>query len=99
MGVLKGNSNVLWFFIFFILQANDSSNAYYAVVLVKRNVSNAFTINNLKGKKSCHTGMGRNAGWNIPIGILIKRGIIRNTDCNIPQGKTTVLHIKKIVIV
>ncbi|NWR88048.1 TRFM protein, partial [Furnarius figulus] len=66
--------------------ANDSSNAYYAVVLVKRNLSNAFTINDLKGKKSCHTGLGRNAGWNIPIGILIKRGIIKTRDCNIPQA-------------
>ncbi|NXP32975.1 TRFM protein, partial [Leiothrix lutea] len=65
--------------------ANDSSNAYYAVVLVKRNSSNAFTISDLRGKKSCHTGLGRNAGWNIPIGILIKRGIIKNEDCNIPQ--------------
>ncbi|NXU84300.1 TRFM protein, partial [Xiphorhynchus elegans] len=66
--------------------ANDSSNAYYAVVLVKRNLSNAFTISDLKGKKSCHTGLGRNAGWNIPIGILIKRGIIKTRDCNIPQA-------------
>ncbi|NWQ71356.1 TRFM protein, partial [Neopipo cinnamomea] len=66
--------------------ANDSSNAYYAVVLVKRNLSNAFTITDLKGKKSCHTGLGRNAGWNIPIGILIKRGIIKPRNCNIPQA-------------
>lgn len=94
--MLKGSCNVLWFFF---LQADDSSNAYYAVVLVKRNLSNAFTISDLRGKKSCHTGLGRNAGWNIPIGILIKRGIIKNRDCNIPQGKTTLLHIKKIVIV
>lgn len=87
------------FVFLFILQANDSSNAYYAVVLVKRNSSNAFTISDLRGKRSCHTGLGRNAGWNIPIGILIKRGIIKNKNCNIPQGKTTILHINKIVIV
>ncbi|KAF2979189.1 hypothetical protein EK904_004213 [Melospiza melodia maxima] len=67
--------------------ADDSSNAYYAVVLVKRNLSNAFTISDLRGKKSCHTGLGRNAGWNIPIGVLIKRGIIKNRDCNIPQAE------------
>uniref|UniRef100_A0A672UTX6 Ovotransferrin n=1 Tax=Strigops habroptila TaxID=2489341 RepID=A0A672UTX6_STRHB len=66
--------------------ADDDSNAYYAVALVKRNLTNAFTITDLKGKKSCHTGLGRTAGWNIPIGILIKRGIIKIKDCNIPQA-------------
>ncbi|NWH73444.1 TRFM protein, partial [Piaya cayana] len=66
--------------------ADDNSSAYYAVVLVKRNLSNAFTISDLEGKKSCHTGLGRNAGWNIPIGILIKRGVIKTRDCNIPQA-------------
>ncbi|NXS68982.1 TRFM protein, partial [Pandion haliaetus] len=66
--------------------ADDNSNAYYAVALVKRNLSNAFTISDLKGKKSCHTGLGRTAGWNIPIGMLIKRGIIKTRDCNIPQA-------------
>lgn len=81
-------------FVFF-LQADDNSNAYYAVVLVKRNLSNAFTISDLKGKKSCHTGLGRTAGWTIPIGMLIKRGIIKTRDCNIPQGKTTVLQTEK----
>jgi len=95
MGMLKGSCDVFCLF----LQADDNSNAYYAVALVKRNVSNAFTISDLKGKKSCHTGLGRNAGWNIPIGVLIKRGIIKTRDCNIPQGKTTVLHIKNPVTV
>ncbi|NXV83884.1 TRFM protein, partial [Atlantisia rogersi] len=66
--------------------ADDNSNAYYAVVLVKRNLSNAFTISDLKGKKSCHTGLGRTAGWNIPIGMLIKSGVIKTRDCNIPQA-------------
>ncbi|XP_035190799.1 melanotransferrin isoform X2 [Oxyura jamaicensis] len=66
--------------------ADDNSNAYYAVALVKRNPSNAFTISDLKGKKSCHTGLGRTAGWNIPIGMLMKKGIIKPRDCNIPQA-------------
>lgn len=83
----------------FLLQADDNSNAYYAVALVKRNLTNAFTISDLKGKKSCHTGLGRTAGWNIPIGILIKRGIIKTRDCSIPQGKTTVLSIKNTLTV
>ncbi|XP_015727138.1 melanotransferrin isoform X2 [Coturnix japonica] len=66
--------------------AEDNNNAYYAVALVKRNPSDAFTINDLKGKKSCHTGLGRTAGWNIPIGMLIKKGFINPRDCNIPQA-------------
>ncbi|NXS51911.1 TRFM protein, partial [Brachypteracias leptosomus] len=66
--------------------ADDNSSAYYAVVVVKRNASNAFTISDLEGKKSCHTGLGRTAGWNIPIGLLIKRGVIRTRGCNIPQA-------------
>jgi hypothetical protein len=28
------------------------------------------TWNNLQGKKSCHTAVDRNAGWNIPMGLI-----------------------------
>ncbi|XP_014451166.1 melanotransferrin-like [Alligator mississippiensis] len=66
--------------------ADDSSSAYYAVALVKRNASSAFAFSDLNGKKSCHTGYGRTAGWSIPIGLLIKRGFIKPKDCNLPQA-------------
>uniref|UniRef100_A0A8C8SGR7 Lactotransferrin n=1 Tax=Pelusios castaneus TaxID=367368 RepID=A0A8C8SGR7_9SAUR len=53
---------------------NDSVSTYYAVAVVKKGTD--FTINKLKGKKSCHTGWGRSAGWVIPIGTLLFKGIL-----------------------
>ncbi|XP_069474718.1 melanotransferrin [Ambystoma mexicanum] len=60
----------------------DNVNSYYAVAVVKKSSQNSFTVNELKGKRSCHTGYGRTAGWNITVGILTKMGVIRPKDCN-----------------
>ncbi|KAK2538226.1 Tf [Columba guinea] len=56
-------------------QSGGSTISYYAVALVKKGTG--FTIDNLQGKTSCHTGLGRSAGWNVPIGTLIRRGNIQ----------------------
>ncbi|NXS58092.1 TRFE protein, partial [Brachypteracias leptosomus] len=56
-------------------QNGGSTINYYAVAVVKKGTG--FTINDLKGKTSCHTGLGRSAGWNIPIGTLLHRGDIK----------------------
>ncbi|XP_046541925.1 inhibitor of carbonic anhydrase-like [Equus quagga] len=47
----------------------DPQTHHYVVALVKK--ASDFQLNQLQGKKSCHTGLGRSAGWNIPIGLLL----------------------------
>ncbi|XP_072897487.1 melanotransferrin [Hemitrygon akajei] len=64
---------------------DNEGASYYAVAVVKKSSHNAFTINQLKGKKSCHTGLNRTAGWNIPIGTLMKMGEIKADKCNIAK--------------
>ena len=41
------------------------------------------TLETLKEKKSCHTGAGKTAGWNVPIGTLLRMGIMMpDKSCN-----------------
>ncbi|XP_075793328.1 serotransferrin [Pelodiscus sinensis] len=52
----------------------DATTSYYSVAVVKKGT--AFTVRDLQGKKSCHTGLDRSAGWVIPIGTLVKKAIL-----------------------
>uniref|UniRef100_A0A8C5RS13 Melanotransferrin n=1 Tax=Laticauda laticaudata TaxID=8630 RepID=A0A8C5RS13_LATLA len=61
----------------------DTMSTYYAVAVVKRATSDVFTIHDLQQKRSCHTGYGRMAGWNIPIGLLLRKGFIQPQECNL----------------
>ncbi|KAG8136379.1 hypothetical protein E2320_009337 [Naja naja] len=61
----------------------DTVSTYYAVAVVKRAMTDVFTIHDLQQKRSCHTGYGRMAGWNIPIGLLLRKGFIQPQECNI----------------
>ncbi|XP_037313676.2 transferrin-a [Pungitius pungitius] len=54
-----------------------ADTCYYAVAVVKKGTT--FGIRDLQGKKSCHTGLGKSAGWNIPIGTLVSMGLIQWT--------------------
>ncbi|WP_213033181.1 hypothetical protein, partial [Acinetobacter baumannii] len=42
--------------------------------MAKKNTG--FGFRDLRGKKSCHTGLGKSAGWNIPIGSLVSMNVI-----------------------
>ncbi|CAL8366783.1 unnamed protein product [Boreogadus saida] len=55
-----------------ISEKYGSGSCYYAVAVVKKDTG--FTFKQLSGKKSCHTGIGKTAGWNIPIGTLLTTG-------------------------
>ncbi|PWS22836.1 hypothetical protein DKP78_16290, partial [Enterococcus faecium] len=53
----------------------SSDTCYYAVAVVKKGAD--FSFRTLKGKRSCHTGLGKSAGWNIPIGTLVAEKLIK----------------------
>ncbi|KAF7648976.1 hypothetical protein LDENG_00149340 [Lucifuga dentata] len=54
-----------------------SDTCYYAVAVAKKDTG--FGFKDLRGKKSCHTGLGKSAGWKIPIGTLLSMDIIQWT--------------------
>lgn len=62
--------------------ADADSLSYYAVAVVKRN-GKITRLEDLKGKKSCHTGAGKTSGWVVPVGTLLaKKLMTQDSSCN-----------------
>ncbi|XP_062337652.1 transferrin-a isoform X2 [Osmerus eperlanus] len=57
-----------------IAEHAGNENCYYAVAVARKGTK--FGFKDLKGKKSCHTGIEKSAGWNIPIGMLLSKEIM-----------------------
>lgn len=55
----------------------DVGNNYYSVAVVRKEFCDSNpSVYDLKGKRSCHTGYRRTAGWTAPIGFLVDSGVI-----------------------
>ncbi|VFV45195.1 serotransferrin isoform 1 [Lynx pardinus] len=62
---------------------DDPQTYHYAVAVVKKDSN--FQLNQLRGKKSCHTGLGWSAGWNIPIGVLLPSDSIEKATAEMAE--------------
>lgn len=49
----------------------------YEGIILTRKDNGINSMADLKGKKSCHTGFGRNVGYKIPIARLKKNGVLK----------------------
>lgn len=57
------------------------TTSYFAVGVARKDSS--ITFKTLKGKTSCHTGAGKTAGWNVPVGLLLSKDIMQTEkSCN-----------------
>nr|XP_045618315.1 transferrin-like [Procambarus clarkii] len=55
--------------------------SYFAVAVVHAN-SGITSLSQLQGKKSCHTGIDKTAGWKIPVVTLLEAGLLKAGNCD-----------------
>ncbi|XP_048001639.1 melanotransferrin [Leguminivora glycinivorella] len=60
---------------------SSGKNWYYAVAVAKEQDPDT-DLTYLRGKNSCHTGLGQAAGWIFPLAYLISNGWIRSYGCD-----------------
>ena len=68
----------------FISGLSDEEDISYHAVAVVLKSNRDINFNNLAGKKACHTGVGRAAGWVHPISTLIETDTMPIVECNVP---------------
>lgn len=62
-----------------------TGGSYYAVAVVRKD-SSFQSFSDLRGAKSCHTGMSRTAGYIAPLYTLIKLNLIKPDQCPHPKA-------------
>lgn len=66
--------------VFADIRTEEEKNAqfrYEAIILIRKNATDINSLADLRGKKSCHTGYGRNVGYKIPLTKLKNSGIFK----------------------
>lgn len=58
------------------VEESEAEFRYEGIILVRKN-ADIHSLADLKNKKSCHTGYGRNVGYKIPITKLKKHGVLK----------------------
>jgi len=48
--------------------------SYFAIAVVKKGADPNLSLTNLAGYRTCHTGVGKTSGWNMPMGWLLRNG-------------------------